>query len=50
MKQKNCLTLDNGFLEYCKLNNIVDVEKKAAEIFNIGQQPVLPREIKYTKV
>lgn len=34
MKKKYYLTLDEDFIEYCKLNNIDDVEKYAKEIFN----------------
>lgn len=30
------LTLDDEFLEYCKLNNIEDIEKFAREVFNQG--------------
>jgi hypothetical protein len=36
MKEKNCLTLDKEFLDYCKLNKIEDVEKLAKETFNKG--------------
>ena len=36
MKQKNTLILDDEFIQYCKLNNIIDVEKFAKEIFNKG--------------
>jgi hypothetical protein len=36
MKEKNCLTLDKEFLDYCKLNKIEDVEKLARETFNKG--------------
>jgi hypothetical protein len=28
--------LDNEFLEYCRLNNIEDIEKFAREVFNQG--------------
>lgn len=30
------LILDNEFLEYCKLNNIEDIEKLAKEVFKQG--------------
>lgn len=30
------LILDNEFLQYCKLNNIEDIEKLAKETFNRG--------------
>lgn len=30
------LTLDDEFIQYCKLNNIEDVEKFAIEVFNKG--------------
>lgn len=36
MKKKNYLTLDNEFLEYCKLNNIEEVEKFAKKVFDQG--------------
>lgn len=36
MKQKHTLTLDNEFIEYCKLNNITDIDKKAKEVFSRG--------------
>jgi hypothetical protein len=36
MKKKNSLTLDNEFLEYCRLNNVDDVEKLANDTFNRG--------------
>ncbi len=36
MKQKSTLILDDEFIQYCKLNNILDVEKFAKEIFNKG--------------
>ena len=35
-KQNVVLTLDDEFLQYCKLNNIEDVEKLARETFNQG--------------
>jgi hypothetical protein len=34
MKKKYYLTIDDEFTQYCKLNNIEDVEKFAKEIFN----------------
>ena len=36
MEKKCYLTLDNEFLQYCKLNNIDDVEKLAKETFKKG--------------
>jgi len=36
MEKKYYLTLDNEFIQYCKLNNIEDVEGKANEIFKQG--------------
>ena len=38
LKQKanTSLTLDDEFLQYCKLNNIEDIEKLARETFNQG--------------
>ncbi len=36
MKQKSSLILDDEFLEYCKINNIDDVERLAKETFNRG--------------
>jgi hypothetical protein len=36
MNQKNYLTLDNEFISYCKLNNIIDIDKFAMEVFNRG--------------
>ena len=52
MEKKNYLTLDKEFLDYCKLNNIPDVEKLAKEIFDrgftilkYGEKPILiPKE------
>lgn len=35
-KQNVVLTLDDEFLQYCKLNDIEDVEKLAIETFNQG--------------
>jgi hypothetical protein len=35
-KQSTSLTLDDEFLQYCKLNNIEDIEKLARETFNQG--------------
>ena len=35
-KKNISLTLDNEFIQYCKLNNIEDVEKLARETFNRG--------------
>jgi hypothetical protein len=36
MEKKNYLILDDEFLEYCKINNIEDIEKKAKEVFKQG--------------
>jgi hypothetical protein len=36
MDKKNCLTLDDEFMQYCKLNNIEDIQKLARKIFNRG--------------
>jgi hypothetical protein len=35
-KENNSLILDDEFLQYCKLNNIEDIEKLAREVFNQG--------------
>lgn len=45
MEKKFLLTLDNEFIEYCRVNNIEDVEKFAKEIFKKAFM-----ELKYTKV
>lgn len=36
MEKKYYLTLTDDFIQYCKLNNIDDVEKKGMEVFNNG--------------
>jgi hypothetical protein len=36
MEKKYSLTLDNEFIQYCKLNNIEDIEGKAKEVFKQG--------------
>jgi hypothetical protein len=36
MVKKYTLTLDKEFVQYCELNNIQDVDKKAKETFNRG--------------
>lgn len=36
MEKKFYLTLDKDFVEYCKINNINDIEKRAKEVFNVG--------------
>jgi hypothetical protein len=36
MVKNYSLILDNEFVQYCKLNNIEDVEKMALEVFNKG--------------
>ncbi len=35
-KKKYSLTLDDEFIQYCKLNEIVDIEKYAKEVFIKG--------------
>ena len=36
MKKRNLLTLGDEFLEYCKLNNIEDIEKLGKDTFQRG--------------
>lgn len=36
MVKKNYLTLDDEFIQYCKINNIDDVQDYAKKVFNIG--------------
>jgi len=36
MEKKNYLILDNEFLQFCKLNNIDDIERYAKKVFDIG--------------
>jgi len=36
MKPKQPLILDKEFIDYCKLNNITDIEKTAKDVFNRG--------------
>ena len=36
MKKKNSLILDNEFILYCEINNIVDSDKLAKETFERG--------------
>jgi hypothetical protein len=36
MKKRNLLTLGDEFLEYCKLNNVDDIEKMAKDTFQRG--------------
>lgn len=36
MKMKSYLMLDDEFIQYCKLNNIEDVEKFAKQVFDKG--------------
>ena len=36
MAKKLSLTLDDEFIQYCKLNNVEDVEKLAKEVFKKG--------------
>lgn len=36
MKEKHSLILDDDFIQYCKLNNIENVEKLAKETFKRG--------------
>ena len=35
-KKSLLLTLDNEFIQYCKLNNIIDIEKFAKDVFQKG--------------
>jgi len=53
MEKSYSLILDKEFIDYCKLNNIEDVEKFAKEVFikgfNItkyGVKPFIPKPIK----
>jgi len=36
MEKKHYLILDDDFIQYCQLNNINDIEKKAKELFKKG--------------
>jgi len=36
MNKNYTLTLDKEFIQFCKLNNIIDIEKKAQEAFSRG--------------
>lgn len=45
MEKKFLLTLDNEFIEYCRVNNIQDVEKFGKELFQKAFT-----ELKYGKV
>jgi hypothetical protein len=36
MKKKYTLTLDDDFIQYCKLNNIDDIDTLAKKTFNRG--------------
>lgn len=52
MKKKNYLTLDDEFIQYCKLNEIDDVEKYAKEVFNkgftlikYGDKPIIKKKV-----
>lgn len=36
MEAKFSLTLDNEFIEYCRINNIDDIEKLAKDTFKTG--------------
>jgi len=36
MKQKYSLIMDDEFIQYCKLNGIEDIDKKAKEVFKQG--------------
>lgn len=36
MKKKYSLILDDDFIKYCEINNIIDIEKKAKETFESG--------------
>lgn len=53
MEKKNYLTLDDEFIQYCKLNNITDIDKFARKVFNqgftiikYGDKPMVKKEIK----
>lgn len=53
MVKKYYLTLDNEFIQYCKLNNIEDIETKAKEVFKqgftilkYGSEPNIPTQKK----
>ena len=52
MKKKHSLTLDNEFIQFCKLNNIDDIEKIARTTFNRGftilKYGEIPLEVKNT--
>lgn len=59
MKKKYTLTLDDEFIQYCKLNNIEHVESLAKETFKrgftilkYGETPMMnkPEPIKINKV
>jgi len=52
MVKKNYLTLDDEFIQYCKLNNIDDVQGYAKKVFNIGftsikypKEPIVNQQI-----
>lgn len=45
MEKKFSLTLDNEFIEYCRVNNIEDVEKFGSQLFQKAFT-----ELKYGKV
>ena len=36
MEKKHYLILDDEFIQYCKLNNIDDIEKRAKDVFTQG--------------
>ena len=36
MVEKNSLTLTDEFIQFCKLNDITNIEKYANKVFNIG--------------
>lgn len=57
MKKKNYLTLGDDFIQYCKINNIDNIEKKAKEVFKkgfdlekYGMKPILENVGKNTNI
>jgi len=57
MNKKYTLTLDNEFTQFCEMNNITNIEKKAQETFNrgftilkYGETPTGNKIIEYVEV
>lgn len=57
MNKNYTLTLDKEFIQFCKLNNIIDIEKKAQEAFSrgftimkYGETPIANKVIEYVEV